>query len=60
MNKNEIIINNIKTSMAMENQFLSDRDINILNDFANKKISMDEAISTFKNDAISAFKKVSF
>ena len=37
MNKNEIIINNIKTSMEMENQFLTDKDVNILNDFANNK-----------------------
>ncbi len=60
MNKNEIIINNIKTSMEMENQFLTDKDVNILNDFANNKISMEDAISNFKSDAISSFKKLSF
>ena len=46
--ENEKIINNIKVSMEMENQFLTDRDINVLNDFANNKITMADAISTFK------------
>lgn len=39
-------INNIKTSMEMENQFLSANDINMLNAFADNKISMDEAINS--------------
>ena len=60
MNRNDVIINNIKTSMEMEKQFLNKQDINVLNDFANDKITMDTAIANFKNDAISAFKKVSF
>ena len=59
-NKNEIIINNIKTTMEMENQFLTDRDVTLLNDFANDKISMEDAISNFKSDAISSFNKLSF
>ncbi len=57
---NKIIINNIKTSMEMENQFLSDKDISMLNDFANNKISMEDAISNFKADAISSFQKLNF
>ena len=57
---NGIIINNIKTSMEMENQFLNDRDVRDLNDFANNKITMEDAISNFKADAISAFKKMEF
>ncbi len=60
MNKNELIINNIKTSMEMENQFLTDRDINVLNNFADDKITLQDAISTFKTDAISSFKKMTF
>lgn len=32
------IINNIKTSMEMENQNLSANDISLLNDFADNKI----------------------
>ena len=49
LKENEKIINNIKVSMEMENEFLSDRDISVLNDFANNKITMSDAISTFKN-----------
>ena len=59
-NKNELIINNIKTTMEMENQFLTDKDVNVLNDFANNKITMEDAISTFKSDAISSFNKLNF
>ena len=59
-NRNEIIINNIKTSMEMENQILTERDVNILNDFANNKITLESALSNIKNDAISSFKKVNF
>ncbi len=59
-NKNEIIINNIKTTMEMENQFLTDKDVNVLNDFANNKITMEEAITNIKTDTISSFKKMTF
>lgn len=48
INNNDKLINNIKTSMEMENQFLSPNDINILKDFADNKISMEDAINTFK------------
>ncbi len=57
---NELMINNIKTSMEMENQFLTAKDINVLNDFANNKITMEDAISNIKQDAISSFKKMTF
>ena len=57
---NELMINNIKTSMEMENQFLTAKDINILNDFANNKITMEDAISNIKKDAISSFKNINF
>lgn len=59
-NKNEIIINNIKTTMEMENQFLTDRDVNVLNDFASNKITMEDAITDIKADTISSFKKMTF
>lgn len=42
------MINNIKTSMEMENQVLSANDISRLNDFANNKISMEDAINSIK------------
>lgn len=48
INNNDKLINNIKTSMEMENQFLSPNDINVLRDFANNKISMEDAMNTFK------------
>ena len=57
---NELIINNIKTTMEMENQFLTDKDVSLLNDFANNKITMEDAISTFKSDAISSFNRLTF
>lgn len=47
--KNDYIINNIKTSMKMENQFLSSTDINILKDYMDNKISMEDAMTVFKN-----------
>lgn len=40
------IINNIKTSMEMENQNLTNFDISLLNDLADDKISIDEAITS--------------
>ena len=45
------VINNIKTTMEMENQVLTDRDIAILNDFADNKITMDDAINEVRNMA---------
>ena len=60
INNNELIINNIKTSMEMENQFLTAKDINVLNDFANNKITMADAISNIKQNAITSFKKLTF
>lgn len=43
------IINNIKTSMEMENQTLTQNDISLLNDFADNKISMEDAIQRVKS-----------
>lgn len=42
------MINNIKTSMEMENQVLSANDVSRLNDFADNKISMEDAINSIK------------
>ncbi len=44
------VINNIKTSMEMENQNLTNFDIQLLNNFADNKISIDEAINSIKNN----------
>ena len=42
------MINNIKISMEMENQVLSANDISRLNDFADNKISMEDAMNSIK------------
>ncbi len=44
----ERVINNIKTTMAVENQMLNDNDIRLLYDFADDKISMEEAMNYIK------------
>lgn len=43
------IINNIKTSMEMENQNLTANDISMLNDFADNKISIETAMQSIKS-----------
>lgn len=52
MNINELdtnkMINNIKTSMEMENQFLNEKEISVLRDFTGNKMTMEDAVSTFK------------
>ena len=42
------IINNIKTSMEMENQNLKAKDIALLNEFADNKISIEDAMDSIK------------
>ena len=42
------VIDNIKTSMEMENQALTPGDLAILNDFADNKISMEDALNEVK------------
>lgn len=42
------IINNIKTTMEMENQNLTEGDIAMLNDFADNKITMEDAMQMVK------------
>lgn len=42
------MINNIKTSMEMENQNLTANDISLLNDFADNKISMEDAMQSIR------------
>ena len=43
------MINNIKTSMEMENQNLTANDICLLNDFADNKITIEDAIQSIKS-----------
>lgn len=42
------MINNIKTTMEMENQNLTAFDIAMLNDFADNKITMEDAMQMVK------------
>lgn len=43
------IINNIKATMAIENQKLTNNDIKLLEDYADNKISMEEAMNLIKS-----------
>lgn len=43
-----MMINNIKTTMEMENQTLTAADIAMLNDFADNKITMEDAMQMVK------------
>lgn len=42
------IIDSIKASMEMENQNLTSTDISLLNDFADNKISIEDAMQSIK------------
>ena len=42
------VIDNIKTSMEMENQALTPRDLAILNDFADNKLTIEDALNEVK------------
>lgn len=42
------IINNIQRTMEMENQNLKANDIALLNEFADNKISIEEAMNSIK------------
>lgn len=43
------VINNIKATMAVENQYLNNTDISLLEDFADDKISMEDAMNFIKD-----------
>ena len=49
------MINNIKTSMEMENQNLTANDISLINDFADNKISMEDAMQSIKSQFYNIF-----
>ena len=49
------MIGNIRTSMEMENQNLTNFDISLLNDFADNKISMEEAIGSIQKSTFMKF-----
>ena len=43
------IIDSIKASMEMENQNLTNHDISLLSDFADNKISIEDAMQSIKS-----------
>lgn len=45
----EKMINNIKATMAVENQQLDCNNIKLLEDFADNKISMEDAMTSIKS-----------
>lgn len=53
MEENNKIIQNIKTSMQIENCILSDKDINLMNSFLNNEISESQAVEKIKSEFLS-------
>lgn len=43
------IIDNVKATMAVENQMLNNNDIRLLEDFADNRITMEEAMGLIKD-----------
>lgn len=50
---NKRIIENIKTTMAVEKHFLSTDELNVLEKCANKEMTFDDAIQNVKTDILS-------
>lgn len=50
---NDKIVENIKTTMAVEGLFLQDRDVSLINQFLDNQITEQEGIDIIKKDIIS-------
>ena len=50
---NDKIVENIKTTMAVEGLFLQDRDVSLINQFLDNQITEQEGIDIKKKDIIS-------
>ena len=50
---NDKIVENIKTTMAVEGLFLQDRDVSLINQFVDNQITEQEGIDIIKKDIIS-------
>ena len=50
---NDKIVENIKTTMAVEGLFLQDRDVYLINQFLDNQITEQEGIDIIKKDIIS-------
>ena len=50
---NDKIVENIKTTMAVEGLFLQDRDVSLINQFLDNQITEQKGIDIIKKDIIS-------
>ena len=50
---NDKIVENIKTTMAVEGLFLQDRDVSLISQFLDNQITEQEGIGIIKKDIIS-------
>lgn len=50
---NDKIVENIKTTMAVEGLFLQDKDVSLINQFLDNQITEQEGIDIIKRDIIS-------
>ncbi len=50
---NDKIVENIKSTMAVEGLFLRDRDVSLINQFLNNEITVEEGIDIIKKDMMS-------
>ena len=53
MSAEERLIENIKTTMAVEGMFLEEDDVNLINQFLNNEITEEEGIDKIKVDILS-------
>ena len=51
--KNKRIVENIKTTMAVERHFLSESEVNTLERCVRQEINVDDAINSIKTDILS-------
>lgn len=50
MIENKMLVEDIKSTMAMEGFNLDDSDINIMNEYLENKITVDEAVEKIKSE----------
>ena len=50
--KKERIINNVKATMAVEGQYITDENIELLSDFLDKKITKKEAVKKIREKVL--------
>ncbi len=53
MSQEERMVENIKTTMAVEGLFLQDQDVSLIMQFLNKEITEEQGIDMIKSDILS-------